>query len=52
MQVLLESLDTKINLLESVSRGVMQLPQQDVNALVQQIKNISSTLQNLVSAER
>jgi hypothetical protein len=52
MLTLLESLDTKLRLLEGVSNGAIILPQKDVNTLVTQIKNISSTLQNLVNGER
>lgn len=49
---LLESLEGKIHIIENVSRGSMNMDAQQVNQVIEQIKNTREQIYDLVNFER
>lgn len=49
---LLEALNAKLRLIENVSNGILKMEPEQVNQLIQQTKQISEQITNLISIER
>lgn len=49
---LLETLNAKLRLIENVSNGALRMEPEQVNQLIQQTKQISEQIANLISIER
>ena len=52
IQTLLEALDSKIRIIDNVSKGVMRMEANDVNQLIDQTKKIVEQITNLIGIER
>lgn len=52
IQTLLESLDVKLKVIESVSKGTMRLEPKEINSVISESRRITERISELISIER